>query len=259
MRVVSTVAPCCPLCRSAIPRSWKPAEMPACRPPSARTQERLFRDAQASRRVITLGNRHELVSNPKWSRNGKYLNKHKWAIFVHGQYEFIDRVLFKLGPLYTAWPSSDTRSQKFPSADGKWLDPLVSRAPFEVTRIGWGYFDVTVEIHWKRELRQPVTVLQHELCFEADGKARTHTVVFEHPELLQVADEPSHQNPPTGSQSQQRAPAGSRLQQRASAGGRSQQRAPAGRRSASRGRGAATSSRTASTRTTSSRATVVSS
>merc|ERR1711972_284606 len=64
--------------------------------------------------------------------------------------DFVATVLFKLDPYYTAWP------------------------PFEIRRVGWGYFPVTAVITWQAEVGLPPTEIEHELCFDDGGNSFTH-------------------------------------------------------------------------------------
>jgi transcription initiation factor IIF auxiliary subunit len=126
--------------------------------------------------TLLVGNRHVMVNNPRRSKNGKHINRHKWTAFVELQQnstsidEFVEKVYFKLAPYYTTWPSNDNHSVRV----GK--NPEVRSAPFEVTRVGWGYFPVTIVITWKAWLAIPPTEIEHELCFDGSGSSSTHRV-----------------------------------------------------------------------------------
>merc|ERR1712224_886303 len=138
-----------------------------------------LRQAAAERSMmltLIVGNRHQILDNPKRSKNGKHINRHKWTLFVELQQnsssiaEFVEKVKFKLAPYYTAWPRSDNHSVRV----GK--NPEVRTAPFEVTRVGWGYFPVTIVITWKSCLASPPTEIEHELCFDGNGSSSTHRI-----------------------------------------------------------------------------------
>jgi len=88
----------------------------------------------------------------------------------HPTQDFISAVLFKLAPYYTLWPARDTRSVKVGN------DPEVRSAPFEVTRVGWGYFPVKVIIKWQPWLKMEPTELEHELEFDGGGSHFQHTM-----------------------------------------------------------------------------------
>eukprot|EP00927_Polykrikos_kofoidii_P019772 TRINITY_DN19267_c0_g1_i1.p1 TRINITY_DN19267_c0_g1~~TRINITY_DN19267_c0_g1_i1.p1 ORF type:complete len:387 (-),score=49.96 TRINITY_DN19267_c0_g1_i1:248-1300(-) len=181
----------CPLCRAVVSASFNPdtadADVPLDSMVRALRGQDLARrmseiQAAASRSVrMVFGNRHELVANPKPSKNGK-LNKHRWTAFVEleslGQStdvemltsELIASVCFKIAPYYTAWPSSDKRSVRV----GK--NPEVRSAPFEVRRVGWGYFPVKIVVRWQEWLGLPEMTVEHELCFDGDGRRFTRDV-----------------------------------------------------------------------------------
>ena len=83
------------------------------------------------------GNTHEEVKNPKPSRsNSQHKNTHRWAMFVtlndspEETSKYIKKVVYHLHPTFK--PSVIT----------------VSEAPFLLSRLGWGYFDVEMEIHF---------------------------------------------------------------------------------------------------------------
>jgi len=42
---------------------------------------------------------------------------------------------------------------------------VVTKAPFRITRYGWGTFPVHATVHWKPELQAPPTKLSHNLNF----------------------------------------------------------------------------------------------
>jgi transcription initiation factor IIF auxiliary subunit len=95
---------------------------------------------------FTVGNRHELVENPKQANSNKNLkNKHKWTCFIELNhpmlkkytYKLIDKVDFQLHETFRP----PLRTAK--SVEGK---------PIEYSTIGWGTFDVPMTIHWKKEV-----------------------------------------------------------------------------------------------------------
>merc|ERR1712216_927718 len=176
----------CPLCRALHPEDFDPVTAKIDQPleelvrhthPEEYAQRVQKAVAERSRMLsFIVGNRHQEIANPKRSKNGKHLNRHKWTLFVELQQngrsaeELIDKVRFKLAPYYTAWPSNDHHSIKV----GK--NPEVRSAPFEVTRIGWGYFPTTIIITWKSWLGLPPTELEHELCFDGNGSTSEHKI-----------------------------------------------------------------------------------
>lgn len=195
----------CPLCRTKLPRDFDIRSQAAVdhslerlleiRYPSSwarrgaeAVEQAVLRNAKASRLlVLRFGNRHSLVENPRRSKNGRHLNNHRWSLFLEvlsagsgsaGSEDqapaspggvllanaLIQKVKFGITPYYTAWPKSDVRSRR--ALDG---NPEVFEAPFEITRVGWGYFDTTLRIVWRPELGLPPLELQHELSFDGNG------------------------------------------------------------------------------------------
>lgn len=164
----------------------------------ARPEEYAARLAAASAmaaKVIRLriGNRHSFVENPKPSKSG-YMNRHRWTMFVElvpdslwperNTSDFVSSVRFKLSPYYTAWPASDLHSFRV----GK--DPEVRSPPFEVTRVGWGYFPVTVAITFHNSLNMQLVQVEHELVFDEEGSSSFHA--FELPESAVIPDSSLH-------------------------------------------------------------------
>ena len=94
---------------------------------------------------LNVGNTHTLVTNGK--------KPHKWTMFVRGPDPTVrdasklgvEKVIFHLHPDYS--PSEVT----------------VHKSPFEVSRYGWGTFDVKVEIHMTDGRKEDV---DHTLTFE---------------------------------------------------------------------------------------------
>ncbi len=41
--------------------------------------------------MLIFGNKYELIKNPKKSRDGQHLNKHKWTVFVKFESEEIQK------------------------------------------------------------------------------------------------------------------------------------------------------------------------
>lgn len=52
----------------------------------------------------------------------------------------------------------------------------VRSPPFEVTRVGWGYFPVTIVVTFAPELCLEPLELEHELCFNNEGSNFVHTL-----------------------------------------------------------------------------------
>ena len=66
----------------------------------------------------------------------------------------------------------------------------VAEAPFILSRIGWGYFEVHMEIVFKKWTGLPQLELDHMLCFENEGKQSGFVIELEKEE---PADEGAHQ------------------------------------------------------------------
>ncbi|CDW88400.1 yeats family protein [Stylonychia lemnae] len=131
------------------------------------------------------GNDHKLIPNPK-KLNSQHLgeeieNKHTWTVFVRivksqGQIigneakKFISKVKFGLHPTFGA------------------TEQTVQQEPFQMTKIGWGTFEVPIEIHFRRETgkRDKVT-LSHYLSFNGHGETKWFTVTFDKEKLEQMS------------------------------------------------------------------------
>lgn len=109
---------------------------------------------------IRIGNTHQLLQEAH--------NSHEWKMFVdlvpndRGKTpgvtagDLIEKVVFDLHPTFT--PQVVT----------------VSKAPFELTRTGWGTFDVRVIVFWKPAAKTASAATEwiHELSFENDQTSR---------------------------------------------------------------------------------------
>jgi len=127
------------------------------------------------RLLLRIGNRHELVTNPQMSKNGKHQNKHRWTMFVEsatpgqsgalGEWtQHIATVKFEIDshPLLPRPPF-------FPQ------DAILRKPPFTTTRISWGYFDVKVTVLFKNARASKFEV-EHELCFDDGGASEVHEI-----------------------------------------------------------------------------------
>jgi transcription initiation factor IIF auxiliary subunit len=52
----------------------------------------------------------------------------------------------------------------------------IKQAPFELTRVGWGYFDVEIEVHFKKWTKLEMRELEHELSFDGNGSYKTFSI-----------------------------------------------------------------------------------
>ena len=111
------------------------------------------------------GNTHEDVKNPKKTPDGETTNSHRWCMFVslNGNPEetqkYIKQVTYHLHPTF--------RQNKI----------VVQEAPFLLSRVGWGWFTVRMDIQFKEWTGIGVKKLEHVLEFEGSG--RTKSILLE--------------------------------------------------------------------------------
>ena len=56
----------------------------------------------------------------------------------------------------------------------------VKSSPFQMRRIGWGFFDIPIQIFFRRETGQrEVHEISHTLNFNGNGEKKYFTVTFE--------------------------------------------------------------------------------
>jgi len=111
---------------------------------------------------IKIGNEHSMVPDDQITistTTGAKLNN-KWKMYVRGDDvdSFIEKIEFVLHPSFQ--PSNVT----------------VSAAPWELERVGWGFFIVHVTIHFKPDLNKLPCVFDHELFFDKGGIWEEHEV-----------------------------------------------------------------------------------
>ncbi|KAL4509285.1 hypothetical protein ABPG72_018216 [Tetrahymena utriculariae] len=110
--------------------------------------------------VLEYGNNHEFEQNQQQSQsNPNKTNSHRWCCFVKlnvsqgKESDYIDRVEFKLHETFK--------------------QPLVTsnKAPFQVSCLGWGTFQIPIKIYWKKwlQIQQP-TDLNWNLQFDKPEK-----------------------------------------------------------------------------------------
>ena len=113
--------------------------------------------------VFEVGNKHELVAKPKKTRNGLYMNSHRWTAFVRSvkpnppMCHFADKVRFGLHETFGV-DHIDVRSEA-----GK---------NFEISYNGWGTFTVPMTIFWKKKTGLKTLTVDHYLSFEGKGEWR---------------------------------------------------------------------------------------
>ncbi|EAS03606.2 YEATS family protein (macronuclear) [Tetrahymena thermophila SB210] len=162
----------CPLCRKEIKNianlvvdkqkeQYLAQQFPtefAKRLEEAKRQEQL--KANSVFLIIEYGNSHEYEQNPLQSQsNPSKQNQHRWCCFVKlsnlegKESDYIERVEFKLHETFK--------------------QPLVitNKAPFQVSRLGWGTFQIPIKIYWKNwlQIQQP-TELNWNLQFSQPEK-----------------------------------------------------------------------------------------
>jgi hypothetical protein len=126
---------------------------------------------------IIYGNTHELVTNPKSSKSDKTVkNSHKWSCFVKilGQdsSKFIRKVQFGLHPTFGT------------------TEIDVKSAPFQMTRIGWGTFEIPIKIFWHYEfgIKEPLE-LEHCLSFEGTGESKVYIFKIEKKKVEKIIEQ----------------------------------------------------------------------
>ena len=114
---------------------------------------------------ISFGNTHEDVRNPR--KDGGHTMSHRWCMFLSVNEspvttrKYIKSVTYHLHPTY--------RVNKI----------KVNEAPFLLSRVAWGYFEVCAEIEFQPQ-RDPKTgkqksqtaCLYHMLSFDGNGKTK---------------------------------------------------------------------------------------
>ena len=132
-------------------------------------KKELSRRGGKLRKRFVVGNTHETVRDTSSFRGGpvREKNRHRWTMFVRVDGEdgertsdYIDKVIFSLHPTF--------RPNKL----------VVAKEPFQVSRWGWGTFEVGVQIIWangKKTVRQ----LDHELSFASSGVLQMFVEEFE--------------------------------------------------------------------------------
>ena len=168
----------CPLCRRKVPNSFDPRRVKVYQPMykvikstfqnellehKKELEEKAKSVVLPQKLILQVGNEYREVSNPRKSRNGKYINKHGWMAFVKifdetgnplAENLLIRRVHFHLNPYF-----QDIKQYTAPFSSG-W-------------HVGWGYFDVDVTIHWRRCLKKKPMKCSFELAFVEGGTSST--------------------------------------------------------------------------------------
>lgn len=122
------------------------------------THEKRWRAAEAERRQrmvsLVVGNTH---ITRRLGREGR--NSHSWKAYVRGSTvsdgQKIKKVVFHLHPTFTPHRVE------------------CSRAPFEIGRLGYGTFNIPIEVHMKDGV---VHRLEHSLSFRSSGARKKYTL-----------------------------------------------------------------------------------
>ncbi|KAL6059017.1 YEATS domain-containing protein 4-like [Balamuthia mandrillaris] len=111
---------------------------------------------------LVVGNRYQSYEE-RVSRGNP--NFHEWTVYVAGMEgsdpsHLVERVTFRLHPTFQ------------PNVI------KVRRPPFQMTRIGWGTFEIGVKIHFKKEagMRDKVLKVKHMLVFQPGGFHKTYPI-----------------------------------------------------------------------------------
>ena len=115
---------------------------------------------------FAFGNTHEEVKNPKPSRSSKeHQNTHRWCMFMslnnnpEETQKYIKSVTYHLHPTF--------RPSKI----------KVEEAPFLLSRLGWGYFEVVMDVEFQPSTGLGMHRLEHMLNF--DDKGHTESILLE--------------------------------------------------------------------------------
>jgi len=114
------------------------------------------------KKKFAFGNLHKKIK-PK-AELGAY-NGHEWTVFVKfpldvSPHRYVQKVRFELHPTFK------------PSVIE------MTKQPFEIKRIGWGYFTIPITIYWQEWLKMPPTTINHTLCFDENGQTRHFTSLY---------------------------------------------------------------------------------
>ena len=129
-----------------------------------------------------VGNHYKHLSEAKKNRNG-YLNDNRWTAFVrlkndsekHLIHKLVSKVVFELHESFR----NPTQS-RVPGSIEQWsLEKDKGASSVSISYNGWGYFDLGIIIHFKKETgkSEPLS-LTHMLHFEEKGKWKTIKIPF---------------------------------------------------------------------------------
>ncbi|KAH3761132.1 ring zinc finger and vwf domain family protein [Pelomyxa schiedti] len=155
-----------------IRRSSQPSSAPTCEkvpsrePPPSTTASTVASTSNSASppvlgRMLVIGNEHTDVPASEATLSVAFPDKrltHKWKLYVRGDQveDIVEKVEVELHPSFQ--PSHI----------------IVSTAPFEVERCGWGFFAIPMVIHFKPAFSRPPLHYDHQLDF---GAPDTHQEV----------------------------------------------------------------------------------
>ncbi|KNC77504.1 hypothetical protein SARC_10039, partial [Sphaeroforma arctica JP610] len=69
---------------------------------------------------------------------------------------------------------------------------VVKQPPYEVTEVGWGEFDIVIEVHFLNKLEKPIVIYHTLKLFEGEGTIRVNkrTIAYELYDELIFKDPP---------------------------------------------------------------------
>jgi transcription initiation factor IIF auxiliary subunit len=178
----------CPMCRGKLSATFKPVIDKVLEAKIIKQHKQEYetllkkivevrkKDTEFIKLKLIYGNLHKLVANPRKSKNSPAEeNKHKWTMFVKTLdfdcSKIIRKVTYGLHPSFGA-----------PQVE-------VKTSPFELTKIGWGTFDIPIKIEFCSWLKLKPVELNHYLSFNNHRESNVHIIkltkeVFEKNKLL---------------------------------------------------------------------------
>ena len=163
----------CPICRTPIPEeqeckidieTLQIIEESITGEAMETVRERVRKERELDSRKLKIhleyGNTHRTLSTEELSSAPAYSqNEHQWKVFLRSvtpnlDYSmYIDKVVFTLHPTF--------------------FQPVreVVVPPYEVEGLGWGVFNIPIQIFWKGGLGVAETVYEHYLSFQGNGNA----------------------------------------------------------------------------------------
>jgi len=157
----------CPMCRSPIPKDFNPIvdkdyakKLVQLFPKETLEREKQLEELKLLEKEflklkLNFGNTHAIVPHPK--KEGE--TSHRWRAHLRIEnltdeqiQEYIQYVEFELHHTYVG----EKKIKKF-------------KAPFELERLAWGYFNLPIKIFFKDIVESEPIVIDHMLCFDGDG------------------------------------------------------------------------------------------